>query len=211
MMAAEKRRSPWQRVAYIARRAIDLEIGVWVSLYRFIFRRPKVPAGATGFSYHQPVMSVMIVFIVLSAIEIPIVDLIVHQWVYIRIPFLALGIWGLTWMLGFLFGFLTRPHAVGPEGIRVRSGAEVDIPIPWGDVDFVELKHVVDSVKQPRLTPGEDGNTLHLRIQNETNISIRLERPVVVRLPQGSVTAVEVRLYADEPKRFMDEVRRHIG
>ena len=26
----------------------EIELGVWVSLYRFVFRRPRVPAGATG-------------------------------------------------------------------------------------------------------------------------------------------------------------------
>jgi hypothetical protein len=111
-----------------------MEIGVWLSLYRFIFRRPLVPAGAKAFTYHRPIMSIMIVFVVLSAIEIPIVDLIVHQWLFVRIPFLILGIWGLTFMVGFLLGYLTRPHAVGPEGIRVRSGADVEIALSWDDI-----------------------------------------------------------------------------
>lgn len=207
-----RRRTLWQQVKYLARRAIELEIGVWLSLYRFIFRRPTVPAGATGFSYHRPILSIMIVFIVLSAVEIPIVDLIVHRWPYIRIPFLLLGIWGLTWMLGFLFGHLTRPHAVGPAGIRVRSGTDVDIALSWDDVYSVELdKQVVESSKEPKLTPGDDGAILHLRVQNETNITVRLERPCTVRLPQGTETVHEVRFYADEPKQFMDAVRRHIG
>ena len=73
----------------------------------------------------------MIVFIALSAVELVAVDLIVRRWPYIRIPLLVLSIWGLIWMLGFLFGMLTRPHAVGPEGIRVRYGAEVDLPVTW--------------------------------------------------------------------------------
>ncbi|HEU4807494.1 MAG TPA: hypothetical protein VFT01_04470 [Homoserinimonas sp.] len=208
----QQRRTAWRRVKYLARRAIGMELGVWLSLYRFVFRRPRVPAGAKGFSYHRPVMSIMIVFIVLSAVEIPIVDLIVHHWLFIRIPFLILGIWGLTFMVGFVFGFLTRPHAVGPDGIRVRSGAEVDIPISWDDIYSVEPnKQVAESAKAPKVTPGDDGDTLHLRIQNETNILIRLERPTVVRLPHGAETVREIRLYADEPKQFMDAVRRHIG
>jgi hypothetical protein len=209
---AKPRRAPRESVVYFARRAVAMEIGVWVSLYRFILRRPTVPAGAEAFSYHQPIKSVMIVFIVLSAVEIPIVDLIVHQWVYVRIPFLIVGIWGLTWMVGLLFGFLTRPHAVGPEGIRVRSGAEVEIPLSWDDVYSVELsRQVAESAKEPRLTPGAGGDILHLRIQNETNVLITLERATPIRLPQGSATVREIRLYVDEPRKFMAEVRRHIG
>ncbi|MHA6694116.1 hypothetical protein [Homoserinimonas sp. A520] len=209
---ARQRRTPWQKVVYVGRRAISMEIGVWLSLYRFIFRRPNVPAGAKGFTYHRPLMSIMIIFIVLSAVEIPIIDLIVHQWLFVRIPFLILGIWGLTFMVGFLLGYLTRPHAVGPDGIRVRNGAEVDIPISWDDVYSVEPdKQVVESAKEPKVTSGEGGDTLHLRIQNETNILITLERPTAIRLPHGPETVWEIRLFADEPKQFMDEVRRHIG
>ena len=59
----------------------------------------------------------MIVFIAVSAVELMAVDLIVRRWPSVRIPLLVLSIWGLVWMLGFLFGMLTRPHAVGPEGI----------------------------------------------------------------------------------------------
>ena len=206
-----QRRTFWQQAKYVARRAIGMELAIWVSLYRFIFRKPAVPAGADAFSYHRPILSVMIIFIVLSAVEIPVVDMIVHGWPYIRIPFLILGIWGLTWMLGFLFGYLTSPHTVGPAGIRVRDGAEVVLPISWDDLHAVEVKkEVAGPEKVPKLSEGEGGAILHLRVQNETNLAITLERPVEFRLPQGPVTVREIRFHADEPKRFMDAVRHHL-
>lgn len=130
-------RSPWQKVRYVGGRAWSMEVGVWQSLYRFVLRRPRVPAGASGFTYHQPVMALLAGFIVVSAIELVAVDLLVREWPLVRIPLLIIGIWGFTWMFGLLFGFLTRPHAVGPEGIRVRSGAELDIDAPWSAVDSV--------------------------------------------------------------------------
>ena len=61
--ATTTRRSPWGRVVYIARRAWTMEIGIWQSLYRFIFRRPRVPAGAVGFSYHRQVWTILMIFI----------------------------------------------------------------------------------------------------------------------------------------------------
>lgn len=208
---ARVRRSPLQMLGYLARRAWQMEMAVWSSLYRFIFRRPRVPAGAVAFTYHRPILQVMIVFVVLSAVEIPIIDLIVHQWLYIRIPLLIAGIWGLTWMIGFLFGFITPPHAVGPEGIRVRQGAEVDIPLGWDDIHSVSLNKVAIEGKVPRITEEEAGATLHFRVQNETNIEIELERPVPVRLPHGTETVKVVRIHVDEPKRFMDAVRGHLA
>ncbi|MET0932289.1 MAG: hypothetical protein ABWX56_01135, partial [Mycetocola sp.] len=133
------RHTLWQRFASLARRAWAMEVGIWQSLYRFVFRRPRVPTGAVGFSYHGQVWAILMIFIGLSAIEIPIIDLVVHPWPAVRIPLLVAGIWGLTWMIGLALGFITRPHAVGPAGIRVRSGAETDIGLAWDDVESVAL------------------------------------------------------------------------
>ena len=209
--ATRPRRSPLGQVAYVARRAWTMEIGVWQSLYRFLFRRPRVPHGAVGFSYHRQVWTILMVFIGLSAVEIPIIDLIVHRWPVVRIAFLALGIWGLTWMIGLALGFVTRPHSVGPAGIRVRNGAETDLPLNWEDVESVGLARQTDDAKAPRITVDDEGRrTLWMRMQNETNIEVALERPVSLRLPSGSETVDAVRFWVDEPKEFLVEVRRHI-
>jgi hypothetical protein len=106
------KRTGWRLAGYLARRAIMMEIRGYQSIYRFLFCRPKVPAGHIGFSYYQPVLAILIVFIAVSAVEVVVVDLIVRRWTNIRIPLLILSIWGLIYMLGFLFGMLTRPHAI---------------------------------------------------------------------------------------------------
>ncbi|WP_308289055.1 hypothetical protein [Microbacterium trichothecenolyticum] len=192
-----------------ARRAWIMELGVYQSIYRLVFRRPRVPAGASAFRYHSPVLTLLVIFIVLSAVEIPIVDLIVHRWVWVRIPILVLGIWGVTWMLGLLFGYLTRPHAVGPEGIRVRQGAELDLDLPWDVVESVERSpQRVD--KAPAVVDEPDGRTFAARIANETNVLIRLEHPLDVRLPQGRDRIEAVRLWTDDLDGFLSAVRTHI-
>jgi hypothetical protein len=99
-----------------------MELRGYQSIYRFIFRRPKTPPGAAAFSYHQPVLAILVVFVVVSAVELVVVDLIVQRWAQIRIPLLILGIWGLVFMLGLLPGMLTRPHAVGPTASRCDPG-----------------------------------------------------------------------------------------
>lgn len=203
-------RTPFQRLGNLARRAWRMEIGIYQSLYRLIFRRPRVPAGATGFGYHAPVFTILIVFIVLSAIEIPIIDMIVHRWVWIRIPLLILGIWGVTWMLGLLFGFLTRPHAVGPDGIRVREGAELDLALPWEVIHSVERSEVTVE-KAPRIIDEETaGRTFATRVAKQTNVLIRLEEPLDVRLPHGYDRIEAVRLWVDDLDGFMAAVRTHI-
>ena len=208
---ARPRRTWWQFAGYLAKRATMMELRGYQSIYRFVFRRPRVPPGAAGFSYHQPILSILIVIISVSALEMVVVDLIVRRWASVRVPLLVLSVWGLVYMLGLLFGMLVRPHAVGPDGIRVRYGSEVDIPIGWDDVQSVTRRKNVIQEKQPKVTVDADGQaTLHLRILNETNIEVELERPTPLRLPHGTETVSRVNLYADDPAAFLNEARRNI-
>jgi len=188
-----------------------MEVHGYQNLFRLLFRRPRVPAGAAGFGYHQPVLSVMIVFTALSVLELVVVDVVVRRWPPVRIPLLVLGIWGVTFLLGLLAGMVMRPHAVGPDGIRVRSGSEVDIPLSWDDVYSVTLRKRTVQDKQPKVTVDESGEaTLHLRIMNQTNLDIRLEEPTALRLPHGTETVRLVALYAEDPKAFLAEVGRYL-
>lgn len=207
--------SAWLRALSWAKRALVVELRIYANIGRFIARRPAISPGATGFSYHKPVFTVLMIFIVLSAVEIPIIDLIVHRWPAVRIAMLVLGIWGVTWMFGLLCAYLMQPITVGPGGIRVRQGLELDIPLEWHDIASVAREKQVDEPKSPRLVATDAGRTLALRMQDETNIVIELERPTVVRLPGhapkgGDQEITALRLWVDDPKGFLDEVRRHL-
>jgi hypothetical protein len=204
------RRAWWQFAGYLARRAMVMELRGYQSIYRFLFRRPRVPAGAAGFSYHQPIISILIVILVVSVIEMVVVDVIVSRWTYVRVTLLALSIWGLVYMLGLLFGMLVRPHAVGPDGIRVRYGSEVDIPLGWDDIRSVTRRKNIIQERQPKVTVNANGQaTLHMRIQNETNIEVELKQAMPLRLPHGTETVSRVHLYADDSAAFLNEVQRY--
>ncbi len=207
--------SVWRRIGGFAKRALLLELSIYANIGRFIARRPAIPRGATGFSYHKPVLTVLIIFIVLSAVEIPIVDLIVHRWPVVRVLFLILGIWGVTWMFGFLCAYLMKPHTVGSDGIRVRQGLETDLAFSWDDIASVARNKRVDEPKSPRFEETDASRILVYRMQDETDIEIELERPTVVRLPGGGAkgggqTITGLRIWVDDPRAFMDEVRKHL-
>ena len=73
----------------------------------------------------------------------------------------------------------------------------------------------VDEPKSPRIEEADDSRTLVFRMQDETAIEIELERPTVVRLPGrapkgGDQEITGLRLWVDDPKAFMDEVRKHL-
>ncbi|GGI48514.1 hypothetical protein BCL57_003487 [Agromyces flavus] len=204
-----------RRLGVTLLRALRVELRIYANIGRFLMRRPAIAPGAAGFGYHRPVLTILWIFIVLSAVEIPILDLIVHRWPAVRIAVLALGIWGLTWMLGLLFGYLMRPHTVGPDGIRVREGLETDILLSWDDIASVARERRVDEPKTPKITEADGARTLSLRMQDETVIRIELERPTPVRLPGtapkgGEHLVDDVRIWVDDPTGFMAAVREHI-
>ncbi len=215
VVQARHEASVWRRIGGIAKRALLLELSIYTNIGRFLARRPAIPPGAVGFSYHRPVLTVLIIFIVLSAVEIPIVDLIVHRWPAVRIAFLILGIWGVTWMFGLLCAYLMRPHTVGPEGIRIRHGLEVDLAFSWDEIASVARSKRVDQSKSPRIDETDASRTLVYRLQDETIVEIELERPTTVRLPGGGATGGEqaitgVRIWVDDSTAFMNEVRKYL-
>lgn len=214
-LSAKPASSRWRRFWALAKRALVLELKVYGAIGRFIARRPAIAAGAKGFSYHKPVLTVLLIFIVLSAIEIPVVDFIVHQWLPVRIGFLFLGIWGVTWMFGLLCAYLVKPMTVGPDGIRLRQGLEVDLAFSWDDIASVAHDRVIDPPKSPKFEQAAIGRTLVYRMNDETNITIELEHPLTLRLPTGGAnggaqTITGIRFWVDDPKAYLDAVREHI-
>lgn len=201
-------------------RAARVELRIYESLWRAIAHRPRIAEHARGFRYHRPVLTVFIIFIVLSAVEIPIVDAIVHRWPPIRISFLIIGIWGLTWMIGVLCAYLTRPHTVGSEGIRVREGLELDIPVSWDDLASIRMHTTSSDPNDPKNKPKrvfeEDGERIcAIRIGNETNLEIAFERPTILRLPGlppkgGPHEVTMLRFLADDPQGVLDDARRQL-
>ena len=195
------------RVRHLAWRALRMEIGVWRSVWRFASRRGIAPAGADRFSNDKPVRPILLAFLAVSAIEVPVVDLLVHPWPWVRIPLLILGIWGVTFMVGMLLGGVTRPHTVGPEGLRVRHGDEFEVVLPWA---------LVASVARHRGPRQDKTFTLEARmltvvVQDGTAIEVETEEPVAVRLPNGGRGEVDrLRFHVDDVDGYLAAVRRHM-
>ncbi|MFD5600032.1 hypothetical protein ACFWHR_08240 [Leucobacter sp. NPDC058333] len=147
-------------------------------------------------------------FIVLSAVEIPIIDLVLHRWPIIRFTLLAAGVWGLMWMLGLLLGFVTRPHSVGPEGVIIHDGPQISVELSWDDIYSVALvKEVAESPpKPPRITESERGNVVNLRVQNETNLEIVLKHPISLSIAPDTHVSL-VKFWADEPRSVLSATR----
>lgn len=187
---------------------------MYASIGRAVLRRPAVPPGARGFGYHGPTMLLLVVIIVVSAIEVVAIDLIVHRWPPVRIGFLVLGVWGVVFGIGLLCAHVMRPHTVGPEGVRIRDGFDLDLGISWEDVHAVAIRRHSPASKPPRLMEGEGSCTLVIAVSNATNLEVTLEGLTSVQLPGtppkgGQQQITSIRLWADDPKAFMAQVKEH--
>ena len=188
----------------LLRKAAAYEVTTWRSLYRWILRRPVAPEDEAAFSYAGVVTPLLIVFIVVSAIEIPILDLIL-PWKTARIIAAAVGVYGLLWMIGLLASLRVHPHVLGDAGIRIRNAASIDVTLPWDAVETVRKRY--RSLESSRAVQVDrTGATIVLNIgaASQTSVDIVLRRPMVVPVRKGADEPVhEVRCYADDPEGFV--------
>lgn len=197
------------RVGHLVWRALKLEIFGYWSIGRFIARRNGVPPGGKGFSYHRVSVAPLTAFLALSILELIAVDLLVRRWPSVRITMLILGLWGLVYMFGLLFGMLTHPHVVTSDSLQLKQGPEVTVRIDWECIDKV-AKHrsTTSGEKAHKVTQDPEGRTiLNLWACNESNLVIDLETPQSFQMPGRSVRADRVRFYVDDPSGFMDAIR----
>ncbi|MET7971369.1 hypothetical protein [Micromonospora sp. NPDC005305] len=202
-------------VVRLARRAVAYEWGMWRSLARWVLRRPHpVAPGAETFAYVGVVQPILGVFIALSTIEIPVLDLILRHtvgWPTVRHVLIGLGVWGVLWMVGLLASLRIHPHVVDDTGLRIRNGISLDVLIPWTAVARVEGRYrSLPSSRGVQYDP-DDPAVLNLGAGSQTAVDVVLREPLSVRLPKGPSEPVrEIRLYADDPKALVTRARRHL-
>ncbi|KKJ95516.1 hypothetical protein [Micromonospora sp. HK10] len=205
----------WAGAARLARRAVAYEWGMWRSLARWLLRRPyRVAPGAETFGYAGVVQPILGVFIALSTIEIPVLDLILRHtvgWPAVRHVAIGLGVWGVLWMIGLLASLRIHPHVIDDTGLRIRNGVSLDVLIPWTAVDRVEARYrSLPSSRACQYDP-DDPTVLNLGAGSQTAVDVVLREPLSVRLPKGPSRPVqEIRLYADNPRALVDRARTHI-
>lgn len=209
------RRTPLSATVALLRVVIVYEVLMWRSFYRWIFRRPVAPGpGAKPFRYAALMTPLLIVFIVVSAIEIPVFHLMV-PWEPVRLAVDLAGVYGLLWMTGLLAMVRVHPHVLTDDGLRVRNGATVDLTVPWTAVEAVRKR---DRSREKGRALQVDGSVLHTVVMKYTNVDVALREPVTVRPRRGvfrpvgdPVTVTEIRLYADDPDALVACARERLA
>jgi hypothetical protein len=205
------------QVISILRRVAVREAAMSRSTYVWLRRKPlTIAPGDEEFSYLGVIKPILGVFIGLSAVEIPIFDLIIRNvvpWEPARWIVLALGAWGLLWMIGLFASMKINPHVVGPAGLRVRMSSALAFTVDWADVDTVSKSYrSLPSGKSVQVEQDGYRTVLNIVTGSQTSVDIRLRRPVAFGLPKGpSEPADELRLYADDPDGFVRAYRQEAG
>lgn len=195
----------------LVRRAVAFELGLYRSLYRWALRRGVPPdGGAEGFGYAGAVTPILWVFIILSAVEIPVFHVLL-PWQTVRIILLVLGFWGLTWMVGLLASLRVHPHVLSDSGLRIRYGTSIDIAVPWEDVAEIRVRRRdLPSSRSVQIEQAPSGAVLQIGVSSQTNVDAALREPRAVPLPKGSSEPItELRFYADDPGALVGRARQH--
>jgi hypothetical protein len=193
-----------RRLGRLAWRALRLEVTLYAALGRWILRRPAVPEGATPVGYAQLVAPVMGLWIFASAMEIPLLHVLV-PWEGVRLALLVVSVWGLAWMLGLYAALRVYPHLVDETGLRVRYATSVDIPLRWAQVGELrpEARDLPSQIRVVQRRDSDRGLELHVAVSARTNVTALLREPTVVATPSGPVEAVSVSLWVDDPRAFV--------
>lgn len=174
-----------RRVAAAARHVVLLEAAIWVALWRWVTRRPAVPAGATRLPYARMVTPVLWLFVWGSAIEVVALDLIVTHfgWRLVRLP-----------------------HLLTDTALVLRSGLRGEVVVPLTVLTGVraaehELGGTIRTVEvvEGRLLVGVGGRT---------NLELVLAGPTELATGPGPVVTDRVGLWVDEPREVAVVLRR---
>jgi hypothetical protein len=161
--------------------------------------------GDRSFGYSAQVQPFLWVFLVLTPLEILLVDLLV-PWFWLRAALLAFGLLSgllLGWMLWMLHKF---KHSVDDEYLWLRYAREFEYRIPLAAIDTVTQGMTSRSLNRTRSVV--DG-TLVLEISSSTNVSLRLNTPQEIDLGRRGVHQVtKIEFWTDNPGEMVRALRK---
>lgn len=201
---------PWpRRLGHLLVFVVRYEIRIWISLARWVTRRPAVAADEEAFGYTGLIAGLLGLWIFASALEIPLFH-VITPWEPVRSALLVISAWGLLWMLGYYGSLKVYPHAVGPAGIQVRYSATVRGSVPWDAVGSVAV-HRRDGLARAIDLDPDDPTLLAIPVGHETNVRILLTSPVEVATLSRTFRPERLDVYVDDPQAFVAACRSRVA
>ncbi|WP_062435506.1 hypothetical protein [Herbidospora daliensis] len=178
-------------------RLLRFEVDGLVSVGRWLLRRPDVPPGAVAVPYAKGQNLLLTVFLVVQVIETVGVELLLRGLgapEALRVPLLALGVYGTVMVGGMIASGVVRPHVVSDAELRLRLGHYLDVRVPAGLIESTgPVRGYESSLKV-------DGERLIVPVGSQTNTRVTLREPITVTRPLGRRALVRViDFYAESP------------
>ncbi|RDI27812.1 hypothetical protein [Lentzea flaviverrucosa] len=161
--------------------------------------------GDRTFGYSAQVKPFLWVFIVVTPLEVLLVELIV-PWFWLRAVLLVFGVVGAL-LLGWQIWMLSKfKHSVDDEYLWLRYAREFEYRIPLAVIENVTQGTTSRTLHRTRSVV--DG-TLVLEISGSTNVSLRLSEPQAVDLGRrGAHDVTEVEFWTDDPGGMVRALRK---
>ena len=161
-----------------------------------------------AFAYSRDLTPLLLAFILLSAIELPVVGLLL-PWATARLIVLILSVWSLLWTIGFLASMRVHPHLLDDDGVRIRHGASTDIRIPSQAIASVAAKKE-RFAERIHIDERDEGRILNVTVFKQTNVTIALQRPTAIQLGDEVHEITQAQLYADDASGLVTTVRSRL-
>ncbi|MGW7411623.1 hypothetical protein [Streptomyces sp. NPDC054863] len=186
-------------------RLLGHELRIMASIGRWAARRRHgVGAGDLAFGHAKAQAALLWGFAFVCVVETVGLHVLLAGVPVVQAVFLVLDVYTVVLIVGLHAAAVTRPHVVRADGgLRVRSGAHVDLLIP--------AERIVSVRYELGLNPGkkEDG-LLELAVASQTSVTVELSEPGVeaVSLLGKRRPVTTVRFHADDARGLVEAVRR---
>ncbi|MFH8405947.1 hypothetical protein ACH4FX_14385 [Streptomyces sp. NPDC018019] len=178
-------------------------LGLWVTR-----RRHGVGPGLRplGYARAQAPMTYGIAFV--FAVETVVVGFLLARYPVVHWIMLVLDVYMVLMVLGFQAAAVTRPHVLGPDGLRVRGGAALDVWIPLERIASVRYDLRFPKTEEAGRRSAERDGVLELAVAAQTCVTVELTEPVTaVKLLGQRVAVRTVRFHADDGRGAVVAVR----
>jgi hypothetical protein len=189
-----------------------LEVRLYVALVRWTLRRKDVPADAQPWPYATLVAPVLWLWIFGSATELVVFHLII-PWETVRLVVDVISAWGLIWMLGTLAAYRIRPHLLLQHQLRVRNSVYHDVSVPTAAIVSAVAREadLPSSMRSLQVSSRDDGRCeVSVGVSGRTNVVLDLRPATALQTARGTIAADVVRLWVDDPRSFVAQVRRQL-
>jgi hypothetical protein len=181
------------------RRLVRHELVLWISLLRWVARRPQgVGKNDTAVAYAGGQSAVFYIWLFVSVVETVALAYLI-PWPLLDAIVLIVDLWGVWFILALHASCVVRPHVAAADGsLRLRYGALVDIRVP---ADRIASARVDRRFPDGHLLQVREDGSADLVVGSLTNVTVALTEPVTFLRPLGKpASATTLRFYADDPR-----------